>query len=303
MENKKRLFGSAALFFAALIWGSSFVVVKDVLNVFPPLILMGIRFSAAFVLLSLFCIRKYLVFDKKDILAGLLLGVILFGGHCLQTYGARDTTPGKNAFLTTVYCVIVPFIYWATDKKRPGIYGVIAAFICIAGIGLISLDSGLSIHIGDALSLSCGIFFAIHIVVISKLANKKYDIIAMTMLQFGFAAILSWAAGLLFEEMPTSAISTGSILAISYLALMPTLVAAIFQSLGQKHTSPAGAAVLMSLESVLGVAFSVLFYGEELTPRLIAGFLLVFAAVITSETKLSFLKNFRKRNDAAGEPK
>ncbi len=260
---------------------------------------MAVRFSIAFVTIGLVCIPKYPNIDKKTFFKGLFLGVILFCGNAFQTMGILDTTPGKNAFLTTSYCVLVPFVYWMLDKKRPDMYDFIAAFVCIVGIGFISLTDDLHIRMGDALTLCAGIIYSYQIVIVSKI-TKEYDVLLLIMLQFGFSALFSWVAGMLFETMPGE-IPGETVLSIAYLSFMPTLAATVFQNYGQKYASPTAAAVLMSLESVFGVLFSVLFYGEELTPRLVVGFSMVFTAVILSETKLSFLRRKKKAPAGTGE--
>lgn len=286
--KKKRNMNSLALLLAALIWGSSFVVVKDVVDIFPPNLLMAIRFLVAGVILLFFTYNRLMPLDKKTVLGGALMGVLYFFAYMLQTIGITDTTPGKNAFLTAVYCVMVPFIFWMVDKKRPDGYSIGAAVICIIGIGLISLDGGLSMRMGDALSLACGVFYALHIVAVSKL-GQKYDVLSLTTIQFAVAGVLSLVTSLFFETMPTQ-ITTGSLLGLAYLIIMPTLVGSVLQNVGQRNVTPAAASILLSLESVFGVLFSVLFYHEPLNGKLIMGFVLVLFAVILSETKFAFLK-------------
>lgn len=89
--------------------------------------------------------------------------------YIFQTIGLKHTTPGTNAFLTTVYCVIVPFLSWAVSKKRPDIYNFIAAAICITGIGLVCLDGKMSFSfLGEGFTLICGIFYALQIVAVEN---------------------------------------------------------------------------------------------------------------------------------------
>ena len=108
-------------------------------------------------------------------------------------------------------------------------------------------------------------------------------------MQFGYTAIISWAVALLFEDIPTSWNKSG-IFELLYLAVFATAFALLLQTVGQKYTQPAPAAIILSLESVFGVLFSVLIYGEEMSARLLFGFLLIFLSIITSETKWSFIK-------------
>ena len=301
MKDKRRsLLSKLALYLAAMIWGSSFFVVKNTVDELPTFLLLAIRFTLGSLLLSLIFARKIQKTDRKSVTCGAFLGLLLFGAYAIQTVGLTDTTPGKNAFLTAVYCVIVPFFYWVVDKRRPDRFHIIASFICVAGIGLVSLDGDLSVRWGDVLTLISGLFFAAHIVAISNL-GKGRDAVVLTIVQFVTCALLSWVATLIFEEFPTQVSST-AIWSMLYLAVLPTSFALLLQNVGQQGTDPASASLILSLEAVFGVLFSVVFYGEQLSAKLIFGFLLIFVAIVISETKLAFLPSKRKaRALSAGE--
>ena len=132
-------------------------------------------------------------------------------------------------------------------------------------------------------------FYALHIVAVAKVSPGK-DIYLLTVLQFAFAALYSWVGGILTQPFPPLEVFTPELLAqLAYLSVMCTTVALLFQNVGQVWSDPASASILLSLESVFGVIFSVIFYGDPVTVRLVAGFSLIFLAVICSETKLSFL--------------
>ena len=291
MNHKKIDFAAkAALFVAALIWGISFFIVKDTVDAISPNFLLAIRFTIGCAVLCILFHKRLKQLNKEYFLHGALIGLCLFLAYSSQTIGITDTTPGKNAFLTAVYCVIVPFLFWIVDKKRPDRYHIGAAFLCLTGIGLVSLTEGFSIRMGDALTLLGGFFYALHIVIVAKLARDK-DPMLVSILQFGYAALFSWITTLLFEPAPSpSAFTPGVILSILFLALCCTALCLTLQSFGQKYTHHSVASILLSLESVFGVLFSVIFYGEQVTGKLLLGFGLIFVAVITSETKLSFLK-------------
>ena len=281
-------FAKLSLFAAALIWGSSFFMVKDTVEAVPPNFLLAIRFSLACLILAGVFYKKWKLMSWDYLRRGALVGFCLFLAYCSQTIGITDTTPGKNAFLTAVYCVIVPFLFWAVDKKRPDRYQFSAAVLCIVGIGLVSLQGSLTISMGDSLTLLGGFFYAVHIVAVAKVCRDR-DPILITILQFGFAGLFSWVVTLLLEPFPTALPDWDTLFSMGYLVVFCTAGALLLQNIGQAHTHPAAASILLSLESVFGVAFSVAVYGEELAGELVAGFLLIFLAVIVSETKLSFL--------------
>ncbi len=287
-NTAKRLLPKLALFTAAMIWGSSFFIVKNTVDVFPTNYLLAIRFTAGCLLLALLFPKKLRRLDRTCLLQGAVLGVLIFAAYCIQTIGLMDTTPGKNAFLTTAYCILVPFLAWITDKRRPDLYNFSAAFLCLAGIGLVSMDGSFSMSFGDAMTLVSAIFFAAHILAGARFGEKK-DPILLTMVQFGAAAVCAWILALTTETFPRE-IPLNAALSLLYLAVFPTTVALLLQNVGLKYADPTSGAILLSLESVFGILFSMLFYNERLTLRLAAGFLLIFLAVILSETKLSFLR-------------
>ena len=131
--------GSAALFLAAFVWGTSFVMMKDVSEKLPPSLLLALRFTLGCILLSVLFIKRFKKLDKTYLLPGLVIGALLFSAYLVQTYGLIGTTPGKNAFLTASYCVITPFLFWFVSKKRPDCYHMTAAIVCLIGIFFISV--------------------------------------------------------------------------------------------------------------------------------------------------------------------
>ena len=288
------------LFAAAFIWGSSFFIMKNTLDVMPTLFLLAIRFTAGALLLGLVCGKRWRAFTPDYLWRGAVIGAFLFLAYSVQTYGLAGTTPSKNAFLTAVYCVIVPFLYWLAARQRPDRYNILAALLCIAGVGLVSLTDALTVTYGDVLTLICAVFYASHIVAVAKVSPGK-DIFLLTVFQFAFAALYAWVGGLLTEEFPAAALTRGDVLlSMAYLCVMATTVALLFQNVGMVWSDPASAAVILSLESVFGVLCSVVFYGDPVTPRLLAGFALIFVAVVCSETKFSFLRK-AERGEEIGD--
>ena len=290
-DTLKRILPKFALFSAALIWGSSFFIVKNTVDIFPTNFLLAIRFTIGCLLLCVLFPKKLTQLNRTCLWQGIVLGLLIFTAYCIQTIGLTDTTPGKNAFLTAAYCILVPFLYWITDKRRPDLYNFSAAFLCLAGIGLVSFDGSFSMRFGDAMTLISALFFAAHIVAGARFGGKS-DPILLTILQFGTAAVCSWVLGFTTETFPKE-IPLNAALGLLYLAVFATTIALLLQNIGLKFADPTSGAILLSLESVFGVLFSMLFYQERLTLRLGAGFLLIFIAVILSETKLSFLRKKR----------
>ncbi|MBE6948978.1 MAG: DMT family transporter [Ruminococcaceae bacterium] len=286
--KKKDLIGRLALLTTTLIWGTSFVVLKSTLDSVSTLYVLAFRFTGAAAIMALFSIKHLKEIDNEYLMDGLKTGICLFLAYVFQTYGLVYTTAGKNAFLTATYCVIVPFLNWIFTKQRPDRYNASAAVICIIGCGLVSLQDDFSVGIGDALTMVCGLFYALHIIALSNSTKSKSPVL-ISMLQFAVAGILSWVFAFLVEPFPTN-IPADAAVSIVYLCVMCTAVCFFLQAVGQKYTPPTQVAIILTLESVFGATISAFVYNDPITFRLILGFVLIFAAVLISETKLSFLK-------------
>lgn len=301
-ESTLKKLAKPMLLAAPVIWGTAFVVMKNSLDSFTPLYLLAFRFTAAALVLSLVFWRSWRHLDRSYLTGGLAAGTMLFLAYAFQTFGLERTTSGKNAFLTAVYCVIVPFLNWAVSRRRPDGWNILAAVTCVAGIGLVSLSGeggSLTMGLGDALTLVCGFFFAAHIVVVNSCAQGR-DIFLLTILQFIFFALWSWAGALVFGEPFPKDLSSGAVFGLVYLVIFASCGGLLFQNIGQKYTAPATAAVLLSLEAPFGVLSSVLVGEEALNPVMVAGFALIFLAVICSETKFAFLRRPKKGVDNSG---
>ena len=159
MENKKSLYADLSLVLVALIWGSGFVATKKALAHTTPYYLLAIRFIISFLIMAVVFFKKLKKMNFKDFKAGAVIGLFLFLGFATQTVGLNYTTAGKQAFITATNVVMVPFIYWGISKKKPDIYEVIAALLCFAGIGILSVDSGCKMGYGEFLTFLCAIFF------------------------------------------------------------------------------------------------------------------------------------------------
>ena len=273
------------LVLAPVIWGLSFVVMKDSVQVIPPAQLIGVRFLCAGVLLGVVFFKRVRATFCRDMLArGAILGTLLFLAFWFQTIGVANTTPGKNAFLTATYVVLVPFGWWIIARRRPGIHNLVAAVLCLAGIGFVSLDSDLTASYGDLMTLVGAVWFAVHMIYVAKFSEGR-DMVVLTVYQFFAMGIWGTLIGLVTEPLPAlSSITGGFIGEMVYLIVFASCAALLFQNVAQAHVPPAQASLLLSLEAVFGVLFSVLIYGEQISIRLIVGFILVFVAIVVSET-------------------
>lgn len=289
-QKRTTFIASLGLLLVTIIWGFAFVVVKNSLDIVPPIYMMAFRFTIATAGLIILFFKKLIKMTKSELIHGVIIGLCLFAAYAFQTIGLVYTTAGKNAFLTTFYVILVPFINWIIVKRKPDFYSILAAFISIVGIGLLSLRGDLTMNIGDILTLICGICYALQIVYIAHYSQHDSPIV-LTVIQLAVAAILSWIIAPFYDgAFPTHAFSDKSvIISMLYLGIFSSMIAFLLQTVCQKYTPPSTASIIMSFEAVFGVLFGVLFLHEGMTIRTTIGCILMFVAVIISETKLSFL--------------
>lgn len=283
MKNKETA-AKLTLLGIAVIWGTSFVVLKNVLDSISTLWLLAIRFLTSAVFMLLFTWKKIGGINRQCLRGGIIMGIALLVAYVFQTYGLVYTTPGKNAFLTATYCVLTPFLAWLVYRRNPGLSSYVAAVLCITGVGFVSLSEGFTaINLGDMLTLVCGIFFAVQIIVMEEY-RESGDAAVLSMIEFTTAGVVFLILALLFEPIP-KAVPASSVFGILYLSVMCTAICFFLQAWGMQYTSSSAAAMLMTLESVFGALASVLFYHEKITLKMFIGFALIFAAVVISELK------------------
>ena len=280
--TKRALMADAILVLTAFIWGTGFVVMKNTLDAVPPGAIIAIRYSIASVLTACMFRRHLCGLSRGDVIRGAVVGLLLSGAYIVQTIGLSMTTAGKNAFLTTVYVLLVPFGCYLVFRQRLNRRNFIAAAMMLAGIGCLSLDgeSG-GLNMGDLLTLCCGVLFAAHIMAVER-CQKRTDTYALIVLQFVFAAAFAFVYSMLFERGMPLAIGMGTAGGLLYLSVFSTTVAMSLQNIGQSMAPASHAAILLSLESVFGALASWLLLGETLTPTMLLGFAVIFCALVVN---------------------
>lgn len=281
-------FWKVLLLSVAVIWGYSFTTMKDALDTIPVFELLYIRFlPASLVMFAIFHKRIIAHFNARNLIVGLGMGALMWGAYGLQTIGLAQTTAGKSAFLTGTYCILVPFASYVLSGEKLTRYNLGAALLCLAGIGLVALDS-VEFNVGDVITLGGAVFFAIQMAVTAKY-GRKMDINVITFWMFVGNGVLSLISSLLFETQAPLSVWTPSFISVmAFLSVGCTCVALLIQNVGLAHVPASTGSLLLSMESPSGVLFSVLLMGEALTSRLLAGFALIFLSIVLSETHFDF---------------
>lgn len=300
LEKKKKLniIGQLLLFFATLAWGTSFFILKDTIEKTPAFFVLAIRFLFAGVIFCLVFYKKLKKLNKSTFFMGVILGVLVYLAYATQTEGLKNTTPGRNAFLTSSYCVMCPFLLLILFKIKPTLQNVVCALLCLLGVGLVALsgDSGVASNVllGDGLTLVGAVFFSLQIIAIDKFQKSGADSILLLIFELLTVGVLCAVSTLIFE-LPTVnvqayTLNVEQILKIVYLAVACTLFAQFAQIFGQKFTTANQSAIILSLEAVFGVLFSVIFANEVLTTMIVIGFVIIFIAILFSEIKIDIKK-------------
>lgn len=276
----KKYLAIAGLIAVTIVWGGGFVASDIALDSLRPFQIMTIRFLLASVIMGAAGARELKRMEPGEIRAGILMGCALFVGFAFQIVGLQYTTPSKNAFLTALNVVMVPFIAFVILKKRIGIKSIAGAVMAIVGVGLLSLEKNLTLGLGDALTLICATGFAFQIFFTSEFV-KKYRAVALNFIQMLTAVVLSAVSLVLFGETRFQVTSKGW-LSVLYLGVISTALCYLLQTASQKYVDETKAAIILSMESVFGTMFSILILHEQVTVRMICGCVIILAAVIVS---------------------
>ena len=280
----KNRYGKLALFLTAMLWGSTFAIGKIAAEVYSASFIIALRFTVACVVLVVVTLPLRKMIDKQYLIDGFWMGITLFLSYILQVVGLTlDTSPGKSAFLCTTYCVMIPFIHWFMTKKKPKMLHLACVFLCLIGIGFLSLHGSLGMTMGDILTVLSGVPCAMNMVISSVVCreNDKNPLL-LTTIELLVVMVCAWICVFASGTMPEK-LYMELTMGIVYLGVVATALCLFLQSYGLKHTEASIGGMIISLESVFGVIFSILLYHEHVTLRMYIGFILIFAAIILSQ--------------------
>ena len=169
----ERLKADLTLLAAAIVWGSAFVACRVAAKQLGPFLYNGFRFALGALTLLPFMGRRLRSLTRLDLWGGVLAGLLLFGGSTLQQKGLQFTTAGKAGFITGLYVVLVPLFLALVWGQRPRGSSWVASLAAAAGLYLLSAVEQLSLSVGDALELAGAVVWALHVILISRLAHPS----------------------------------------------------------------------------------------------------------------------------------
>ena len=277
------------LILVTLVWGATFVQIKDALREISPLLFNAVRMALAAAVLALLYRTHLRRLNRRIIRTGMMVGVFLWLGYAFQTTGLKLTTPAKSAFLTGVSVVLVPVflaIFWRRKISRWSVIGVLSAFI---GLFLLTVPAGpasswgdfASVNRGDWLTMICAVAFAFQIISIGR-AAEQYPFQSLSVIQIATAASLMLATAPMLETLHVIW-SARVIAAILVTGLLGLAAAFTIQAWAQQFISPTNAGLIFALEPVFAWITSYVLLGERLGWRAAFGALLILAGLLFSE--------------------
>lgn len=279
MVVPRRWLADASLLLVTLIWGTTFVVVKEALTAVTPAAFLALRFLLATVALCLVAGPRLRRLSRADLRGGLLLGLFLFAGFFFQTTGLQTTSASAAAFITGLSVVIVPGLAWLTLGQRPSRAVWVGVILATVGLALLTLRETPLPQAGDLLVLLCALAFAGHIVATGALAPHSPPL-ALTTVQVATVALLSLP---LAGPSLTLALPGEVWAAVAFTGLGATALVFAVQTWAQRYTSPTHAALIFTLEPVFAALFAALVAGERLTPPALVGAALMLAGMLVAE--------------------
>jgi len=282
---KRHLVADGTLVIVTLIWGSTFVMVKDLLDVVPPMVLLASRFAfgAVALVLALVVMRRLRGLTVLELAWGSLVGVALWAGYAFQTVGMQWTTASNAGFLTGMSVALVPILGVAMLKQVPSKWAWVGVILAIIGLGMLSLrfDDGLSVNIGDVLVLGCAVAFTVQIVLISYVSHLG-DGVRLVLVQVLVAGILSAVSAIIFEQ-PVSGLTLEVWVGIAFLGIIVTALTIVAMITVQRFTPAAHAALVYTLEPVFAALFGIWLQNDRLTAVGWTGAALILFGMLLSE--------------------
>ena len=299
--NNKKFISNILLLSAALIWGVSFVFQRKGMEYIEPLTFAASRLVLAALAVWLMVLvlgarekrsgdtaprseEEEKEYRKNTIKGGVLAGLCLVGAGAFQQMGVVYTTAGKAGFITALYMMLVPVINRIFFHKKSSLQVWIGVFLGVIGLYLLCMTESFTLAKGDALVLTCSVFFALHILTCDHFVDKG-DPVKISAIQFTTACLCTWVLAFCFED-PTWEKIVSAAVPIAYCGVMSGGVAYTFQILAQKNTDPAIASLLLSLESVFAVIAGAIMLQEMMTGRELLGCIIMFAAIILVQIPL-----------------
>lgn len=282
---RKQLLADLSLLAVVIVWGYTFVAIKNALAGITPFNFIALRFILALIIMIVVFRKRLSGLNRYIVLRGTIVGIFLFFAYAFQTAGLKYTTASNAGFITGFSVVLVPVFSALILKARPSVESIIGVICAIAGLFFLSYNGGYAINKGDILVIFCALAVAFHILTVGYY-TKKMDSILLTIVQIGVVTILSVISALVFEE---TTVPRGRVVweAIFITSIFATVGAYLIQNIMQRFTSSTHTALIFSGEPVFAGIFGYSLLGERLGGWSVLGCVLILAGMVISELRIS----------------
>jgi len=296
MKLTKQIKADLFLLLITVVWGTSFILMKNIQDYLPSFAYLSMRFIIASLVLVLVFRKSLMHTNRKTLLLGSVLGIMLFSIMGFQVFGLLYTSASNSAFITGMNVVMVPIVSAYFLKKKPDISSVIGVFLAFIGIffltGIVDLSSTFGItfnfqlNFGDILTFLCALCVTLQIIFIDKF-TQNHDPKVLSVMQVGVAAVLYTFLWIIIDNKPLT-FNGPVIFTLLLTGILGTAMAFAGQTILQKNTTPTHTALIFTAEPVFGAVFALIIPStmgivETLKPNTIAGSVLILTGMLISE--------------------
>lgn len=292
----KRYIAESSLLLNTIIWGATFILIKNALIFVSPMTFISLRFSVATLILIPFLFKILKQINKSLLFGGLLLGFLYFAGFATQTAGLKFTSATKSGFITGTFVVFTPLFQLLIEKRRPSLINILGIILVISGLLFLSTggtsltdffnEIGNDFNLGDFLTLLCAVFFALYLVYLD-IISKKFDFSPLVFIQIAFTGVGGIFLLLLFQisgiEQIKFSINGQVIFAVIYTSLLATILTTFLQTKYQKFVTPTKAGIIFSLEPIFAALFAFFLVNEKISNFGIIGCGFIFCGLLITE--------------------
>jgi drug/metabolite transporter (DMT)-like permease len=277
--RRTSLLAAGALLGITAMWGSTFFLIRDLLERVPTLDFLAVRFAIASAALLVVAPRAVARLSPAARRGAVVLGLLYGVAQILQTAGLAHTPASVSGFITGMYVVLTPVLAALLLRSRITAMTWGAVLLATAGLAVLTLN-GLSVGYGEAITLVAAVLYALHIVGLGAWSTP-HEALGMSIVQLVVITLVCLAAtapdGIVLPQTPADWLS------VVYMALFAGALALVGQTWAQAHLAPTRSAIIMSMEPVFAALFAVLLGGEVFTLRMVTGGLMVLAAMLVVE--------------------
>lgn len=296
VEKKKLYTAEIVLICIPLLWGGTFVFIKNALQDFSPNLFVAIRFLLALIIILPFTYKALFNQTKIGYRDATILGLLFFAAYSTQTIGLEYTSVTKSAFITSLFVVLVPIFQTVIKKRAPGLGSVVAVifvfigiiFLTSKGVSLLTIftEIGSDFNFGDFMTLLCAIFYSLQMIHLDMISDK-YDVKFLALMQIGITALMSLFVAFSFDLTGIEKIqinfTDNVIFAFFYTAIFASVLTTFMQTKYQRFVTPTRAGIYFSMEPIYAALIAFILMNEIIPSFGLIGCLLIFIGVIISE--------------------